>query len=369
VDSAFHQLVPAVYAQFQTPGTLSNYAPYGSGHINATFLARTCEPDLPDYILQRINESVFKDVRGLMDNVRRVTSHLRAKLSATAGADPDRECMTLLPARDGRAYCRDAEGGYWRCYLFIPDSRSYDIVRSPVMACDGGRAFGRFQRLLADLPGAPLNDTIPRFHDLDWRLEQFRMAVHADAVERLRQVPAEVDFVRERAEAMGLIRRLGRAGELPLRVTHNDTKFNNLLFDLADHALCVVDLDTVMPGYVHYDFGDAIRTGANTGAEDERDLGLVEMDVKLFEAYAQGYMAEAGEFLTGAEMEHLAFSAKLMTYIVGLRFLTDYLAGDRYYRIASPDHNLVRARAQFKLLSSMERQFARMQQIIAELRK
>jgi hypothetical protein len=302
-----------------------------------------------------------------MSNIVRVTDHLRKKLGASPGADPQREVLTVVPARNGGNFFRDEAGEYWRCYLFVADHRSYDRVPSPELAREGGWHFGRFIGLLSDLPGPPLHETIPGFHDLDVQQRNFAAALEADADGRAAAVAAEIAFVRERAEAMGRIRRLELAGRIPRRVTHNDTKFNNLLFDGRGRGLCIIDLDTVMPGLVHYDFGDAIRSGCNRAREDEPDLDAVGLDIDLFQAYARGFLAALSGSLVPEETANLAFSAKLFAYMIGLRFLADHLAGDRYFRIAYPGHNLQRARVQFRLLTSMEDRFAEMEDIVSGL--
>ncbi len=358
-----------VFGHFDAAGTFAGGEPYGSGHINRTFRVKTTGRGARDYILQRVNENVFKDVPGLMRNIERVTSHARKKLAAVRGADPDRETLTLIPARDGWPYWRAADGACWRLYLFIVRSRSYDIVDSPAKAFEGGRMFGRFQKMLADLPGEPLVETIPDFHNIEARLDRFRAAVARDPRRRAGAVRAEIAFVDQRADEMKVILSLGRQGAIPLRVTHNDAKFNNVLFDENDKGLCVIDLDTVMPGYVHYDFGDSIRTATNTAAEDEADVSKVATDLSLFEGYARGFLSETHEVLTPAEIEHLAFAGRLLTFTIGLRFLTDYLDGDAYFKIAFPDHNIRRARAQFALLASIEAQADAMRRLVDEILK
>ncbi|MFZ4396861.1 MAG: phosphotransferase enzyme family protein, partial [Kiritimatiellia bacterium] len=353
-----------VFGHFAATGTFAAGEPYGSGHINRTFRVKTTGRGARDYILQRVNPNVFRDIPGLMRNIERVTSHMRTKLAAVRGADPDRETLTLIPARDGRPYWRADDDACWRLYLFIARSRSYDIVDSPAMAFEGGRMFGRFQKLVADLPGEPLFETIPDFHNIEMRLGRFRKAVDSDPRRRAGTVRAEIAFVEKRAEEMKIILSLGRAGAIPLRVTHNDTKFNNVLLDENDKGLCVIDLDTVMPGYVHYDVGDSIRTATSTAAEDEADVSKVAMNLALFEGYARGFLSETHAVLTPAEIEHFAFAGRLLTFLIGLRFLTDYLDGDTYFKIAFPDHNIRRARAQFALLKSMEAQADAMRRLV-----
>ncbi len=357
-----------IFNNFSAEGTFLEAKVSGSGHIHDTFLVRTVEKDKDDYVLQRLNNRVFKNIPRLQENIERVTRHLRQKLLSVPGSDIKRECLTLINARNGKSWLRDPEGNFWRMFIYISNHRSYNIVDSPLKAFEGGKAIGRFQALLADLPGKPLHETIPYFHNIEKRLETFKNTVKGDPVKRTGSVGDEINFVLSRSEEMKVILKLGKEGKIPLRTTHNDTKFNNILLDENDKALCVIDLDTVMPGYVHYDFGDAVRTVANVAGEDEKDLDKVRMDIDLFEAYATGYLSETNDTLNNTEKEFLAFSPKLITYIMGLRFLTDYIDGDNYYKIHHPHHNLERARAQFRLVESMEMQYPEMQRIIDKLR-
>jgi Ser/Thr protein kinase RdoA (MazF antagonist) len=350
--------------QFSTEGTVLSALPYGSGHINDTYRVETAEPDCHNYILQRINHKIFKNVPGLMDNIDRVTKHIRIKLENTPGANPDRQGLTLIPTIDQKSYYLDPDGNFWRMYIFIEDNRSYDIVDTPEKAFEGGKMFGKFQSMIADLPGGPLFETIPNFHNIDMRLETLRKTIESDPAGRASLVKEEAAFVFERAAEMGTILHLGQQGLIPSRITHNDTKFNNVLLDKNDQGLCVIDLDTVMPGYVHYDYGDSIRTSTNTGAEDDPDLTKVEMDLGLFEAYTKGFLQETRNTLTPLELEHLPLAGKLFPYMIGVRFLTDYVDGDHYFKIKHEHHNLQRARAQFKLLRSMEGQFDAMKEIV-----
>lgn len=356
-----------VTGQFQIEGTFRDGGSYGSGHINDTFLINTDNGTNQKYILQRVNHHVFKNVPQLMKNIERVTTHTREKLRRIPGSNPDRETLTLIPTRDKKTYYQDDEGNFWRVYLFIENTRSYDIVDDQNKAYEGGKAFGRFQKMLADLPGGPLYETIPDFHNTEKRLQNFRETVTKDPLNRAGEAAQEIEFVHRRADEMTKIIRLGREGKIPLRTTHNDTKFNNVLLTEDDKGLCVIDLDTVMPGYALYDFGDSIRTVTNTGAEDEKDLNKVRMKISFFEAYARGFLSETLEFLTPNEIDLLAFAGKLFPFIIGLRFLTDHLDGDNYFKIHFPGHNLQRARAQFKLLQSMEEQFEAMNEVIGRI--
>ena len=353
-----------VFRSFIPAPVVDTIIPYGSGHINDTYLVTLTGGGR--YILQRINQLVFKNPVKLMENVSRATTHLRAKLMQR-GEDLEAACLTVIPADDGLPYCRDDEGNVWRVYLFIPDAVSYDLVDTPEKARIGGLAFGKFQYLLADLPGPALHETIPDFHHLGKRLQAFETAVELDVCRRAATATDHIDFVRRRAEKMQAVLCLYQDGKIPTRIIHNDTKFNNVLLCPNGTGFCVIDLDTVMNGCIHYDFGDAIRTAATTAAEDEPDCRRVGLNLELFAAYTHGYLKYAGRFITPVEKEHLAFSCQAMTFIIGLRFLTDYLVGDTYFKIHYPEHNLVRARAQFALVLIMEKQFDRMQRIVAEL--
>ncbi len=356
-----------IFDRFTADGTYLNGEPYGSGHIHDTFRVETAEIGKDDFILQRLNNRIFKNVPELQNNIERVTVHLKNKLLTIPGSDIKRECLCLIPAKDGKSWITDESGSFWRMYIFISNHRSYNIVDTPGKAFEGGKAIGRFQAMLADLPGKPLFETIPYFHDIGKRLETFSKTVADDPTGRVSGAGNEIKFVNERAEEMKIILRLGKEGKIPVRITHNDTKFNNILLDENDKALCVIDLDTVMPGYVHYDFGDAIRTAANIAAEDEKELSKVKMDINLFEAYASGYLSETRETLNTVEKEYLAFAPRLITYTIALRFLTDHIDGDHYFKIHHENHNLQRARAQFRLVESMEEQYDSMRAIIRKL--
>jgi serine/threonine protein kinase len=352
---------------FTADGTFLTGESFGSGHIHETFHIITAEQDKDDYILQKLNNKVFRNIPELQENIERVTVHLRKKISSIPGSDIRRECLQLIPAKDGKGWINDSSGNFWRMFVFIADHRSYDIVDSPDKAFEGGKAIGRFQALLADLPGKPLFETIPSFHDVEKRIDSFLSILKLDPAGRVRATGNETDFILKRADDMKIIHKLGREGRIPVRITHNDTKFNNILFDKNDKSLCIIDLDTVMPGYFHSDFGDAIRTGANIAAEDEKDLSRIEMDISLFEAYAKGYLSETRNTLNAVEKEYLAFAPLLMTYEQALRFLADYIDGDRYYKIHHEHHNLQRTRAQIRLLQSMEDQYEEMKRIIKRL--
>ena len=352
-----------IVGKFNTEGPFHSGNIFGTGHIHDTYKIKTGK-GYRDYLLQRINNKVFLDIPDLQENILRVTRHIHDKLLFKGEKDIERKCLTLVETDDGKTWYRDDKGGYWRMFYFIPEHCSYEVVSSNEQAFEGGKAIGRFQALLSDLPGPMLNETIPDFHNIEKRLETFHQTLQADPVSRVKSVSREIDFVIARQEEMKIIMKLGRQGKIPLRITHNDTKFNNILFDKSDRALCLIDLDTVMPGYVHYDFGDSLRTAANKAAEDEADLSMVNMNLNIYKYFTKGYLQQAGNILNKTEIEHLAFGPVFMTFIMGLRFLTDYIMGDVYYKISRPDHNIIRARAQFRLVESFEENLDTMKSII-----
>jgi hypothetical protein len=366
-ENNYDSFLRDIFNRFRTEGPYLRGYPFGSGHIHDTFLVETEEIGTDDYILQRLNNKIFKNIPQLQSNIERVTEHIRSKLNKIPGSDIKRECLELIETKDGKSWIIDNDGKYWRMYLFIKNHRSYDIVDTPDKAFEGGKAIGRFQAMLSDLSGESLFETIPWFHDIDKRLETFYARMKKDPVNRVASVKNEINFVKQRADEMKIILKLGSEGKIPLRITHNDTKFNNILFDENDKALCVIDLDTVMPGYVHYDFGDAIRTATNMAAEDEKDLSKVKMNIDLFHSYADGYLSETSGTLNETEKEYLAFAPRLITFTIGLRFLTDYLDGDHYFKIHHEHHNIQRTKAQFRLAESMEEQYDEMRRIIKKL--
>ncbi len=357
----------AAFSFFDAPVRPAAVERYGAGHIHDTFRVRAAGRGHDGYILQRVNRRIFTDIPAMMANIVRVTGHLRNRLAAVVDSDPGREVLTVVPARDGRSFHQDERGEYWRCFLFIGHRERGARPGRPALAREAGRQFGRFLALLADLPGPPLCETIPRFHDIGRRLEDFRAALAADRLRRRRGAGAEIDFVRARGEEMLATMQAAWRSGLPLRVSHNDTKFNNVLIDAQGRGLCVIDLDTVMPGTVLYDFGDAIRSAANTGREDETDPRRVRLNMAVFREFAAGYLGELRGSLAPAETDHLAFSAQMMTFMVGLRFLSDHLDGDRYFRVERPGHNLQRARVQFRLVADMENRAREMESAVAEL--
>jgi thiamine kinase-like enzyme len=344
----------SLVSEFKIDAKIASVKPFGSGHINDTYRIINNDQKGTDYLLQRVNHHVFRDVPTLMNNLLNVTSHLKQKLSLIPGADVKKEILTLVGTRNGQSYLKDAEGNYWRVFHFLKGTKSYDRVETEKQAFEGGKAFGRFQALLSDLDISLVKDTIPDFHHIESRLNKLYKAIDADAAGRLKLVQPEIAFIKHRADQMSEILLLGKAGILTKRIVHNDTKFNNVLLDSEDKAQCVIDLDTVMPGYVAYDFGDAIRTIINTAAEDEANLNLIGLNISLFEAYTKGYLREAIVFLTDAEINSLIKGVLLLPYIQAVRFLTDYLDGDKYFKIHSPDHNLQRAKAQLTLVKKLE---------------
>ena len=356
-----------IFEQFDADGTFCRGEHLGSGHIHDTYKIETSEKDKDNYVLQKLNSKIFKNIPELQGNIERVTAHLRNKLAAIGGSDIKRECLNLIPSINGKSWILDNEGNFWRMYLFITDYRSFDIVDSPEKAFEGGKAVGRFQTMLSDMPALDLYETIPKFHDIESRLAAFKKKIDENPAGRVKDVTDEINHLLLRAEKMKIVYELGKEGKIPLRITHNDTKFNNILLDLNNKALCIIDLDTVMPGYIHYDFGDAIRTAANTAAEDEPDLSKIELDMALFEAYSEGYLSETRDTLTKTEKEYLAFAPLSITYTIAVRFLTDYIEGDKYFKIHHHDHNLQRTRAQLKLLMSMEGQYDSMRSIIRKM--
>jgi Ser/Thr protein kinase RdoA (MazF antagonist) len=354
-----------IASRFDLRGDIDVIASLGAGLINDTYRITTSGDD-PDYVLQRINHSIFWDVELLQNNIRRTTDHIREKLSSRGERDILRRTLTIIPTREGALYHFDGEN-YWRVTVLISGAKTYENV-SPGLAYSTGRAFGDFQGMLADLPGEPLGATIPDFHNMEFRLNQLEEAIRRNNAGRVGQMRLVIEEILARAEEMTFPQRMVREGRLPLRVTHCDTKVNNVLFDEeTGEVLCVIDLDTTMPGMVMSDFGDFIRTAANTGAEDERDLGKVGLDMAIFKAFARGYLETAAAFLTPVEVEMLPFGARLLTYMQSVRFLTDYLSGDTYYKINSPEHNRERTLAQLALLHSIEEHESEMNDYIKSL--
>ena len=351
---------------FEYEGKLLSWQPYGSGHINDTYLLvfEIGKMGRLKVILQRMNKEIFTNPEELMENVVGVTSYLREKIIENGG-DPDRETLNLIPAKDGKQYFVDSQGEYWRSYIFITDATSYDQVEKPEDFYESAVAFGHFQRLLADYPAETLHETIKGFHDTKARFQVFKEAVEKDVCGRAADVQKEIDFVLAHEDVANVFGDLQAKGEIPLRVTHNDTKLNNIMIDnITGKGICVIDLDTVMPGLAMNDFGDSIRFGASTAAEDEPDLSKVSCSMDLFEIYVKGFLEGCGGRLTQREVELLPMGAKVMTFECGMRFLTDYLEGDHYFKIHREGHNLDRCRTQFKLVEDMEAKWDTMQEIV-----
>ena len=340
-----------IFNQFQLEDKVTSVEPFGNGHINDTLLAKTNESK-PKYILQRINHHIFKDVEMLQNNIHTVTSHIREKLAASGETDIDRKVLTFFPAKDGKYYHFDGES-YWRVCLFIPDSKTYEEV-NPEFSYEAGKAFGHFQEMLSDIPEGTLGEIIPNFHNMEFRLEQFREAIDANAAGRLDEAQEMVNELLQRSETYCIQEKLYREGQLKKRINHCDTKVNNILFDKNGKVLCVIDLDTVMPGFVLSDIGDFIRTACNKGAEDDENLDRIQVNMDIFKAYTRGYMETAKDFLSPQEIRMLPYGGRLLTYMQTVRFLTDYLNGDTYYKIHSPKHNWQRSLAQFKFLRELE---------------
>jgi hypothetical protein len=354
--------------QFQILGDYMYGQPFGSGHINDTYAVTYSQADKPvRYIHQRINAFVFKQPQTLMENIDRVTRHQHDKLKAQGTSELSRACLQLVGAMDGRPYFVDEEGRYWRTYRFIENAHTYDVIQRPQQAYEAAVAFGRFQKTLVDLPGERLHETIPDFHNTKTRFAALEDAVSSDPCHRRATCRPEIDFALQRKRNAAVIVDLINSEELPERITHNDTKLNNVMLDdLTHEGICVIDLDTVMPGSSLYDFGDLVRSSTSPAAEDEIDLTLVTCQMHMFEALAKGYLSETCDFLIEKEKELLVFACRLITFENGMRFLTDYLCDDPYFKTGYPQHNLVRCRTQFQLMAEMERLESQMTDIVAK---
>ncbi|HLT88128.1 MAG TPA: aminoglycoside phosphotransferase family protein [Sphingobacterium sp.] len=338
-------------SHFDIEGDIIHVERFGSGHINDTYRVKT---DSKNYLFQRINNQIFADVAGLMENTKVVLDHLKQKLAHLGKEKVEKSTLTLIPTQEGKLYYQDENDGFWRMFILLEGTKSYDIVETEAQAYAGGKAFGEFQKQLSDLDPGKLVEILPNFHNIDFRMANLRKAIKDNAAGRVNEVQDILDYILQREERMRTILLMGETGDLPLRITHNDTKFNNVLLDEHDRVQCVIDLDTVMPGYVAYDFGDAIRTIINSAAEDEPDTEKIRLNIPLFRAYSQGYMSEACDFLTEKETTSLLHGVFLLPFMQAVRFLTDYLNGDTYYKIHYPTHNLVRTKAQLKLVQEME---------------
>lgn len=351
---------------FKLEGEIIDSVPFGSGHINDTFKITTNSLQNNLYLLQRINHHIFQDVEGLMNNIESVCKHLKEKLAHLGEKEVLKRTMTIVPTYDNKNYYQDENGDYWRVFHLIPETRSYDILETQEQAYSGGMAFGQFQKQLSDLDPKTIVEILPNFHNIEFRLSNLRDAIEKNPAKRVEKIQDLLDYIFEREEKMRTVLELGRSNKLPLRITHNDTKFNNVLLDKDDNVQCVIDLDTVMPGYVAYDFGDAIRTIINSAAEDEADVSKIILNIPLFQSFTAGYLSEAKEFLTDAEVDSLIPAVHLLPYMQAVRFLTDYINGDTYYKIAYPEHNLVRTKAQLKLVHELEVNNDKLTGILAE---
>ena len=359
-----------ILSGFEGPGAFLSGGRYGNGHINETYLVR-CEGGRGPgrFVLQRLNTEIFRDPVAVMENIVRVTGHLRRRLSAAHPGREERRVLTLLPRKGSdEAFLHDPALGFWRCLVHIDGASCHDVLERPSQAYAAAKAFGGFQRLLGDYDGPRLVETIPQFHDTRVRLDHLRRAAASDPLGRSAEAAEEIDFALEREDFADSLLRLQASGEIPERITHNDTKLNNVMFDdVTGEGICVMDFDTVMPGLSLYDFGDMVRSACNSAAEDERDLARVEAREDVFEALAHGYLEGSCGILLPVERQAMALAGRLLTYECGVRFLTDHLEGDGYFRIHRPGHNLDRARNQFALLRSLERKDAALQRIVRSL--
>ena len=359
-----------IISQFSISGTVKEVKTLGNGLINDTFKVTTKEADQPDYVLQHVNNAIFTDVDMLMHNIVAVTTHIRKKLEASGTQDIDRKVLSFIPNRStGKYYFLAADGKYWRIMVFIPDAVTKTEV-TPASSYDVGIAFGNFQAMLSDIP-EKLGETIPDFHNMEFRMQQLRDAIKADKAGRVAEMRPLIDAIMTDADEMCKGERLYREGKLPKRICHCDTKVDNLMFDQAGNVLCVIDLDTVMPNFVFSDIGDFLRSAANTSKEDEKELDKVNFNFEIFKAFTKGYLKSAKSFLLPIEIENIPYAAMLFPFMQTVRFFADYLDGDNYYKIQYPEHNLVRSRAQWKLYESVRAAVPQMtdfvQQCIAEM--
>ncbi len=351
-------------------GTLIEKKPFGNGHINDTFKLTfdLGNGETKPYILQKVNDDIFNNLTQLMENINGVTSHLRKKIIENGG-DPERETLNVVPTKDGKLFYTDSNGVFWRSYTFIEDATCYETVEEPELFYQSAIAFGNFQKLLSDYPAETLHETIVDFHHTPKRFEAFVKAVEADAMDRVKDVKEDIDFILKRRDDMAVLVDMLGKGQLPLRVTHNDTKLNNVMIDDATgKGLCVIDLDTVMPGLSANDFGDSIRFGASTALEDEPDLSKVRIDLELFDIYTKGFIEATDGKLTDSEIDMLPFGAKIITLEQAMRFLMDHIQGDTYFKIHRENHNLDRARTQIKLVADMEEKWDQMKEIVNKYR-
>jgi len=352
---------------FKIKSTIVDIKPLKIGHINDSFIASGKNPEDESYFLQKINHHIFKDVQGLQNNIKIVTDHLRKKYKDAGVTNIEQKVLQLIETKDNKLFYQDDEGNYWRVYVHIKNTHSYEAI-TPELAYEAGKAYGNFHCMIADIPANQLVDSIPDFHNVEFRVQQLKDAVKDDLVNRVEKTSWMVDELMKRADEMCLPQRLFRAGKLPGRINHCDTKINNLLFNEKDEPCCIVDLDTMMISTVLSDFGDFMRTAANTGAEDDPQLDNIDVNLEIYEAYTKGYL-EMATFLTDVELEYLALGAKMLTYMQTVRFFTDYLNGDTYYKIDHSEHNWQRTLAQFRLLEQQEKKFRQMQEIVKKYLK
>jgi len=358
-------LFSKLVSEFDINLNISEIAAYGTGHINDTYLVKTTPADAPDYMLQRKNHKIFKDVPGMMNNIMIATNHIREQLLTAGVKEVDRKVMTYIPAKNGQLYVNDDQGNFWTLFIFISDCRVVENIQRPEQAYSAARAFGHFQQQLSDLPGDKLIETIPNFHNGISRLKDFHAAITNDAAGRVSENEILINKILARSTEMTSLQRGLDNKTIPLRITHNDTKINNILFDQENNTLCIIDLDTVMPGSALYDFGDAIRTLGNKASEDEPELSKIVFNKEIYEAFAQGYLSEAKSFLIPKEVDNLAFSCRYMAWEQAMRFFTDYLNGDTYYKTDYVGHNLVRTKAQIRYLEVLEENKDVMEEIVS----
>ena len=357
-----------VVKQFETEGITTEINSFGSGLINSTYQVITKGQNTPDYILQSINSDIFKNVPELTTNIARITNHIKEKLNSKyTPKELQRHSLTVISTNNNQGFYKDGESKYWRMFTLIEGSKVFEVLKNPVQAELCGLAFGEFQSMLSDLPAPPLFEVLPGFHNTALRIDKFKDRVKENPFERLEEVQEEVDFLLLFEEEMRSITKMGSEGILPLRTVHQDAKLSNILFDENDEVLCVIDFDTVMPGYLCYDFGDTVRGGMNTGKEDDENLDNVTLDMDLFKGFARGYYQASSSFITSAEIKTLAFGAKLLTYEQAVRFLDDYLNGDQYYQTFKEKHNLIRTRAQIKFFKELITNFEEMDSYVLSL--
>ncbi len=344
-----------VFNEFDETAEIVSYKELASGHINDTYLITTSNKQ--SFVLQRINQGVFKDVPGLINNKVAISKHLQKKFSPLPKNESSRKVLTFVTTKTGAPFYYGKSGGYWNMMVYIAESITHETVQSAEIAFEGGKLIGDFLNLTSDFDASQLTEVIPKFHDMSFRFSQFEDSLGSASKERIENAMPYIDLVWTLKEEMHILQKLKKSGEIKIRVTHNDTKISNVLFDKNNKGLCVIDTDTVMPGIVHYDFGDAIRTICNTAAEDEKNLELVNFNLPYYKAYVKGFLKEMSSSLSPIEIKYLPLGAKTMIFIMALRFLTDYLNGDIYYKTKYPEHNLDRAKNQFKLIKSLTDQF------------